>query len=114
VVLNQKDDIKRSVGDNINLQWLQKGQKEKKEQKGKKDYGKPRFNGKELGNDPTKCPGEGFEWKGDAKGAWHYEDTDEYLRPDFNHSGGKKPHWDYRDSQGHEGRLNLDGTYEWK
>jgi RHS repeat-associated protein len=114
-MMNQKDDIKRSVGDNINLQWVQKGQKEKKEQKGKKDYGKPRFNGKELGNDPTKCPGEGFEWKGDAKGQWHHPGTKESLRPDFNHPGNVKPHWDYKGPDFPRGaQLNLDGTWRLK
>ncbi len=25
---------------------------------------KPPYSGEELGSDPTKCPGEGFEWRG--------------------------------------------------
>lgn len=78
----------------------------------------PPYSGKDLGNDPAKCPGEGFEWKGKdepggKKGSWYNEGTKESLHPDLDHPSPKKPHWDYRGSSG-EMRINIDGTWEWK
>jgi RHS repeat-associated protein len=78
---------------------------------------KPPYDGKDLGTDPTKCPGEGFKWKGkgssaSGKGSWHNDKTKESLHPDFNYPG-HKPHWDYEGPDG-QARLNTDGTWEWK
>jgi len=81
---------------------------------------KPRFDGKDLGDDPTKCPSEGFKWKGkgnpeSGRGAWHNENTNESLHPDFDHPPPGKSHWDYTSPDFPKGvRLNLDGTYELK
>lgn len=49
---------------------------------------RPRFCGEKLGNDPTKCPEEGFEWRGkgtpeSGRGNWHNEETNESLHPDL-------------------------------
>lgn len=86
---------------------------------------KPKFCGKELGDDPTQCPGEGFEWRGNGspkagEGSWvrgnKKEGTLESLHPDFNHPYPLNPHWDYvgPDSPGSGARLYLDGTWEYK
>jgi len=77
---------------------------------------KPSYDGRELGIDPTRCPGEGFEWRGrgspnSGRGSWHNDKTGESLHPDLNHPD-HKPHWDYLDSAGKEYRLNTDGTWE--
>lgn len=57
------------------------------------------------GNDPTKSPGEGFEWRGQQpvggeKGAWVNQSTGEQWHPDLNHQPPKGPHWDYTDVLG--------------
>ncbi len=83
--------------------------------KGKK---RPPYCGQALGSNSTKCPGEGFEWKGkgnpeSGRGAWHNQNTNESLHPDFNHPPPKAPQWDYEGPEG-DARLNLDGTWEWK
>jgi len=80
---------------------------------------KPPYKGDELGDDPTKCPGEGFEWRGKGKpgsrhGSWFNSDTGESLHPDLDHPPPKKPHWDYESTDGEKARLNIDGTWEWK
>ncbi|MBS0649770.1 MAG: hypothetical protein JSR93_01285, partial [Verrucomicrobia bacterium] len=83
---------------------------------------KPPYQGDELGDDPTKCPGEGFEWKGKGapgsrEGSWvkGKGTTKEILHPDLNHPPPKQPHWDYSGPDWKEGvRLNIDGTWEVK
>ncbi|MBS0649746.1 MAG: hypothetical protein JSR93_01165 [Verrucomicrobia bacterium] len=80
---------------------------------------KPPYKGDELGDDPTKCPEEGFEWRGKGKpgsrhGSWFNSDTGESLHPDLDHPPPKKPHWDYESPNGEKARLNTDGTWEWK
>ncbi len=89
-----------------------------KEKKKKRE--KPPYDGQELGSDPTKCPGEGFEWKGNGapgtgKGSWSKGkgECKESLYPDLKHPDPIGPHWDYKSSQG-EWRLKLDGTWESK
>ena len=80
----------------------------------------PPFSGKKLGNDPSKSPGEGFEWKGkgnpkSGRGSWvkGKGKSKETLHPDFNHPKPIKPHWDYEGPNFPEGvRLNTDGTWE--
>ncbi|MBN2736069.1 MAG: hypothetical protein JXR70_03750 [Spirochaetales bacterium] len=59
------------------------------------------------GWDPTKSPGEGWEWRGrpnsqpgDQFGSWHNPDTGESLHPDLDHPEGIKPHWDYTPGKG--------------
>ena len=57
------------------------------------------------GNDPTKSPGEGYEWRGKQpvggnKGAWVNKSTGEQWHPDLNHQPPKGPHWDYTDILG--------------
>lgn len=80
----------------------------------------PPYKGDVLGDDPTKCPGEGFEWKGKGSpesglGSWFNESTIESLHPDLNHPAPKKPHWDYEGPGFPKGaRLNTDGTWEYK
>ena len=93
-------------------------QEQEKEEKKKEEKNKPRFDGKELGNDPTKCPGEGFEWRGNSdpktgKGAWYNPNTGESLHPDLEHPSPKAPHWDYKSSDGIS-RIFTDGTWELK
>ena len=101
----------------------QKDLDEKSSKKKKKDVTtntgkKPRYDGRDLGEDPTRCPGEGFEWKGrgppgSGKGSWHNEQTKEKLYPDLDHPPPKKPHWDYYSPEFPKGtRLNTDGTWE--
>ncbi len=83
---------------------------------------KPPHSGKELGDDSTKCPGEGYVWKGNGPpesgcGNWvkgSGEDM-ERLFPDLNHLPPVLPHWDYTGPDFPKGvRLYLDGTYEIK
>jgi hypothetical protein len=70
----------------------------------------------------TKCPGEGWEWRGKGKpgskeGSWYNPQTDERLRPDLEHNDPVGPHWDYETGRGkdhREGRLYPDETYEEK
>ncbi|WP_039377782.1 RHS repeat-associated core domain-containing protein, partial [Parachlamydia acanthamoebae] len=84
----------------------------------KKGDRKSPYGGDELGDDPTKCPGEEYTWKGDGppgsgEGAWYNGKTKESLYPDLNHPLPKGPHWDYRDRKTeYEERLFLDGTWE--
>jgi hypothetical protein len=71
------------------------------------------------GDDPTKCPGEGWEWHGEGspesgRGSWYNEETDQSYHPDLTHSEPKGPHWDFIDSDGRRYRLFPDGTYEEK
>jgi len=80
---------------------------------------KPPYDGKVLGKDPSKCPGQGFEWRGKGKpgssrGSWYNKETGESLHPDLDHPIPKKPHWDYQGPSGNKARLNTDGTWEWK
>ena len=54
------------------------------------------------GDDPTKSPGEDYEWKGKPpvggdKGSWVNKNTGEQLHPDLNHKPPIGPHWDYKD-----------------
>jgi RHS repeat-associated protein len=84
-------------------------------QESKKD--EPPFNGKELGTDPTKCPGEGFVWKGkgnpkSGRGNWYNPKTEEKLHPDLKHPEPKGPHWGYKDPNGQEYDLFLDGNWK--
>ena len=77
----------------------------------------PRFNGKELGRDPSQCPEEGFEWRGkgspeSGKGNWINQETGESLHPDHNHPPGKNPHWGYINSAGEKYDLFLDGSWQ--
>lgn len=80
---------------------------------------KPPYTWEELGTDPAKCPGEGWEWKGsgspeNSKGNWVNPITKEKLHPDLNHPLPKGPHWGYTDPNGNKCDLFLDGTYTWK
>jgi RHS repeat-associated protein len=81
---------------------------------------KPRYCGSELGNDPTRRPGEGFEWRGrggpeTGKGSWvkdHKQPTEQSLHPDLTHPPPKAPHWDYVGPDAPKGaELYLDGTW---
>ena len=79
----------------------------------------PPYSGQALGPDPAKCPGEGFEWRGNGipgskKGNWFNPKTNECLHGDLNHPPPKKPHWDYDGPNKEKARLNIDGTWEWK
>jgi RHS repeat-associated protein len=81
---------------------------------------KPPYCGQELGNDSTKCPGEGFEWKGNGgpetgRGSWvkgHKQPNEVKLHPDLEHPPPKAPHWDYEGPDYPRGaELYLDGTW---
>ena len=70
------------------------------------------------GWDPTKCPREGYEWRGRGEpgsktGNWYNPETGEWLRGDLEHPDPIGPHWDY----GIRGedvsyRIYPDGSYE--
>ena len=56
------------------------------------------------GNDPSKSPGKGWEWRGngtpeDGGGNWYNPSTGETLHPDVHHEDPIGPHWDYRASR---------------
>ncbi|MFI0436149.1 MAG: hypothetical protein ACH350_10600, partial [Parachlamydiaceae bacterium] len=89
----------------------------------KKNRKPPPYCGEKLGKDPTKCPGEGFKWKGKGgpetgKGNWVKDDglsTQESLHPDLQHPPPKPPHWDYV-GPGYENgaELYLNGGWQLK
>ncbi len=88
--------------------------KKKNKSKGKNIPKKP--NVKYPGNDPTKSPGDGYEWRGNPnepiggnKGAWVNNSTGEQWHPDLNHSYPKGPHWDYTDIFGYVWSVFEDG-----
>ena len=103
------------------LQAIEKRKNKDKEEKAEEKEDRPPYCGKEIGENKSKPPAEGFAWRGrgspeSGKGAWvknHDLPTEESLHPDFDHPLPKKPHWDY-EGFGREARLNLDGTWEWK
>ena len=69
------------------------------------------------GDDPTKAPGEGWEWRGkgpvgSSRGSWYNPGTDESLHPDLNHPDPIGPHWDVVDPDGKEFRWFPDGRIE--
>ncbi len=74
-----------------------------KPKNGKKQPSKPKI--EYPGDDPTKAPGEDYEWRGKQpvggnQGAWVNRNTGEQWHPDFNHGNPKGPHWDYTDVYG--------------
>lgn len=81
--------------------------------------GAPPYRGDQLGNDPSRCPDKGFEWKGKGKpgsgqGSWVRgpKGTQESLHPDLAHPDPIGPHWDYESPQFPTGaRLYPDGTW---
>jgi len=61
--------------------------------------------------DPTKSPGEEWEWKGNGevgsnKGSWYNKGTGESWHPDYNHEGGVPRHWDYS-RKGYDGKWRV-------
>ena len=66
---------------------------------------------------PTKCPGEGYEWRGrgepgSGRGSWYNPETKEQLFPDLNHPEPLPPHWDYDNDDGTDGyRIFEDDSY---
>ena len=71
------------------------------------------------GNDPTKSPGEGFEWRGkstpdESKGNWYNTNTKERWNADLDHGDPIGPHWDYTDANGNKYRIFPDGRTEKK
>ncbi len=76
----------------------------------------------DLGDDPSECPDEGFEWKGrgtpeSGKGNWvrGQKPNQEALNPDLNHPAPIGPHWDYTSPEFPNGiRIKPDGTWEEK
>ena len=68
------------------------------------------------GDDPTKAPDDGFEWRGEgqagsAQGNWYHPKTGEILHPDLNHPIGIDPHWDFRDVFKKWWRIFRNGVY---
>jgi hypothetical protein len=66
------------------------------------------------GRDPTKSPGEKWEWRGkqgsqpgDKEGSWHNPETGESLYPDLDHPDGIMPHWDYTPGKGKD-KVRID------
>jgi RHS repeat-associated protein len=102
-------------------QTLDSEKKRKLDAEDKKEK-KPPYSGTELGDDPTKAPSEGFEWKGKGKpgsgrGSWVKGDgkEKESLYPDLDHSAPVGPHWDYTGPAFPQGaRLYPNGTWEIK
>ena len=71
------------------------------------------------GNDASKCPGKGFEWRGNGdpssgKGSWYNPKTGEILHPDLSHGEPIGPHWDYTSPTGEMYRWFPDGTFSLK
>ena len=71
------------------------------------------------GNDNSKSPGKGFEWRGksspsEGKGNWYNPKTGERWNSDLNHGDPIGPHWDYTDSSGNKYRVFPDGRVERK
>jgi len=69
------------------------------------------------GNDTTKSPGKGFEWRGrgdpaSGKGNWFNPVTHERWSHDLNHPPPIDPHWDYRDANKRRFRVYEDGRIE--
>jgi RHS repeat-associated protein len=79
----------------------------------------PPYRGDLLGNDGSKNPDAGFEWKGrgppgSAQGKWVRgpKDTQESLHPDLHHPEPIGPHWDYQGPGFPKGaRIYPDGTW---
>ena len=77
----------------------------------------PRSFPKFPGWDPTKCPGEGYEWRGKGEpgsktGNWFNPETKEWLRGDLEHGEPIGPHWDYGiRGEGVSYRIFEDGSY---
>lgn len=82
----------------------------------------PPYTWDDLGSDPSKCPDEGFEWKGtgppeSGRGNWvrGEKPNREKLNPDFKHKPPVGPHWDYESADFPDGvRIKPDGTWEYK
>ncbi len=93
--------------------WQEKNDTKEKE---------PPFTWDDLGYDSSKCPGEGFVWKGrgtpeSGKGNWvrGEKPNREKLNPDFDHPLPVGPHWDYENPDFPSGvRIKPDGTWEYK
>ncbi|MGN0179407.1 MAG: hypothetical protein ACI4DY_08215 [Monoglobaceae bacterium] len=71
------------------------------------------------GNNPSKSPGKGFEWRGISipggdKGNWYNPETGEKWNPDLKHGDPIGPHWDYTDAKGNKYRVYPDGHKEKK
>ncbi len=89
------------------------------ERRSSDEPGSPPHRGDELGNDPTRCPGKGFEWKGNGEpgsrqGKWVKgpKGSQEGLYPDLDHPKPIGPHWDYEGPDFPKGaRLYPDGTW---
>ena len=88
--------------------------KKDKKNKGKNTPQKP--NVKYPGDDPTRAPGDDYEWRGKpnepiggSKGAWVNKSTGEQWHPDLNHGFPKGPHWDYTDVFGYVWSVFKDG-----
>ncbi|MDP4119238.1 MAG: polymorphic toxin type 37 domain-containing protein [Bacillota bacterium] len=66
------------------------------------------------GNNPSKSPSKGFEWRGSStpskgKGNWFNPKTGEKWNADLKHGDPIGPHWDYTDSNGIKYRVYPDG-----
>lgn len=71
------------------------------------------------GNNPSKSPGKGFEWRGKSspggdKGNWYNPKTREKWNPDLKHGDPIGAHWDYTDANGNKYRVYPDGHIEKK
>jgi RHS repeat-associated protein len=70
------------------------------------------------GNDPSKSPGDGWEWRGNGEpgspdGNWFNPQTGESIHPNLDHAPPIGPHYDYKPSRGAPWqRLFPDGTLE--
>ena len=89
------------------------------EEEGKTEPEKP--NVPYPGDDPTKPPDEGFEWKGPKpeggdKGSWVNPNTGEQYHPDLNHEPPIGPHYDYTDGSRpkHWWRIYPNGNVDLK
>jgi len=111
--------IRYDYARNYQKEMKRKNQEEQAKKGASEDSKKPPFDGRDLGNDPAKCPEEGFEWRGKdiqtGEGNWYNPNTGISLHPDLDHPLPTKPHWDYNYPGGGKGqRINTDGTWEEK
>jgi hypothetical protein len=99
--------------------WVVINKNKESDRRSSDDPGAPPYRGDILGNDGSKNPGVGFEWKGkgppgSAQGQWVRgpKDTQESLHPDLYHPEPVGPHWDYEGPGFPKGaRIYSDGTW---
>jgi RHS repeat-associated protein len=115
-------DVAEDIKDDViyNVESDTKKGKDKTKGEGNAEVQGPEV--KYPGDDPSKCPGKGWEWKGkgepgSSEGSWYKEETGESLHPDLDHpteGQGIEGHYDYnyRGSGTNGWRVFPDGKIE--